>query len=174
MDFKAIETVAGLFNQARLNGKQIFFIGNGGSAATAQHFATDLNHGATHAGKAPFRAISLTNNTALLTAVANDAGYEAIFERQFRNLLNPGDVVVAISASGNSPNILQALNYAHKHGAIVVGLIGFDGGKMKELCHHIVLVQTPPSQYGPVEDVHLILDHILSSYLRFIIGASAD
>jgi D-sedoheptulose 7-phosphate isomerase len=150
--------------QAREREARIFFIGNGGSAATASHFANDIAIG-TRSWLRPFRAISLTDNVAVLTAIGNDYGYAEIFTSQLKALMVAGDVVVAISASGNSPNVIQAVEYANQHGAITVGLSGFDGGKLKQLAQLAVHVPTNTGEYGPVEDVHLILDHLVGSFL---------
>jgi len=150
--------------QAREREARIFFIGNGGSAATASHFANDIAIG-TRSWSRPFRAISLTDNVAVLTAIGNDYGYAEIFTSQLKALMVAGDVVVAISASGNSPNIVQAVQYANQHAAITVGLSGFDGGKLKELAQLVVHVPTNKGEYGPVEDVHMILDHLVGSFL---------
>jgi D-sedoheptulose 7-phosphate isomerase len=148
---------------ARDRGAHIFFIGNGGSAATASHFANDLAIGAF--GERPFRAISLCDNLAILTAIANDTGYEQVFVKQLKVLLEPADLVVAISASGNSPNVVKALEYANEKGAMTFALVGFDGGKMKQIARRSVHVKTEKGEYGPVEDVHMVLDHLVSAYL---------
>lgn len=150
--------------QARNQGSRIFFIGNGGSAATASHFANDLSIG-TRSWKKPFKVASLTDNQAVVTAIGNDFGYEQIFTIQLKTQMQPRDVVVAISASGNSPNILQAVEYAKANGAVTVGLTGFDGGKLKPLCHVNVHALSSKGEYGPVEDVHMILDHLVGSFL---------
>lgn len=146
---------------ARGNGATVFFMGNGGSAATASHFQNDL----TRWRDSPMRVISLTDNVAVLTAIGNDYGYDNIFRMQLENLLRPKDVVVAISASGNSPNIIQAVEYAIEQDAIVVGLTGFDGGQLSQLAHVNVHAPTMKGEYGPAEDVHLIIDHVVMSYL---------
>lgn len=167
VDYTAVGRVAEVFNNARLAGRVIFFMGNGGSAATASHFANDFGHTTFTDGPPPFRAISLTDNLAFFTAIGNDSGYDKVFLNQLRTLMVPGDVVVGISASGNSPNILTALDYANAHGGVTVGLLGFDGGKARHICQHVVLIPTAKGEYGPVEDVHLILDHILSTYFTY-------
>ena len=150
---------------ARARGSRIFFIGNGGSAATASHFANDLAIG-TKAWRRPFRVISLTDNVAVLTAVANDYGYHEIFTAQLKTLMEPHDVVVAISASGNSPSVVAAIEWANAHGAVTVGLTGFDGGRLRTLAAQCVHVPTEAGEYGPVEDLHMIFDHLVSTYLR--------
>lgn len=147
--------------EARGRGATVFFLGNGGSAATASHFQNDL----TRWRENPMRIISLTDNVAVLTAISNDYGYVHVFRMQLENLLLPGDVVVAISASGNSPNVISAVEYAVSKGAVTVGLTGFDGGRLAELVDINVHAPTLPGEYGPAEDVHMILDHLIVSFL---------
>ena len=170
LDFKTIEKVIDVFQNARANGKTLFFTGNGGSAATGSHFAEDLALGTFIAGKKPFKALSLTDNVAHITALGNDEGYENVFVGQMRNLFTEGDVLVGISASGNSPNVVKAIEYANDNGGISIGLLGFDGGKMKEICHHCVHIKTMKGEYGPVEDIHLVLGHLITTYLKSIIA----
>ena len=153
---------------ARERGATIFFIGNGGSTATASHFANDIAIG-TNSYEKPFRAVSLTDSNAIITAVGNDFGYEEIFVRQLRVLGQPGDVVVAISASGNSPNLIRAFDYAKSIGIKTVAITAFDGGKIKQMADEGVHVPTAPKEYGPAEDAHMVLDHLVGAYLmRFI------
>jgi D-sedoheptulose 7-phosphate isomerase len=153
---------------ARETGATVFFIGNGGSAATASHFANDLAIGCNDYDR-PFRVVSLTDNVAVLTAIANDFGYEDVFLRQLRVLAKRGDVLVAISASGNSPNLLKAFEFARTAGVKTVALTAFDGGKMKQIADEGVHVPTEPKEYGPAEDAHMILDHLVGTYLlRFV------
>ena len=153
---------------ARERGATIFFIGNGGSTATASHFANDIAIG-TNSYEKPFRAVSLTDSNAIITAVGNDFGFEEIFVRQLRVLGRPGDVVVAISASGNSPNLIRAFDYAKSIGIKTVAITAFDGGKMKQIADEGVHVPTALKEYGPAEDAHMVLDHLVGAYLmRFI------
>ena len=153
---------------ARERGATIYFIGNGGSAATASHFANDIAIG-TNSYEKPFRAVSLTDSNAIITAVGNDFGFEEIFVRQLRVLGRAGDVVVAISASGNSPNLIRAFDYAKSIGIKTVAITAFDGGKMKQMADEGVHVPTAPKEYGPAEDAHMVLDHLVGAYLmRFI------
>jgi D-sedoheptulose 7-phosphate isomerase len=149
---------------ARERSATIFFIGNGGSAATASHFANDLSIGTNEFDK-PFRAISLTDNVPILTAIANDFGYEEIFVRQLRALGKSGDVLIGLSASGNSPNLLKAFEYASSSGISTVAITAFDGGKMKALASQGIHVATDFKEYGPAEDAHLVLDHLVTAYL---------
>jgi len=166
-DFQAIEKVIEIFEIARSKERIVFFIGNGGSAATCLHFAEDLSYGTMVEGKKPFKALSLTDNSAYTTALANDEGYENIFVGQMRALFSAGDVLVAISSSGNSPNLVKAIEYANNKGGNTIGIVGFDGGKLKSICHHCVHIKTMEGEYGPVEDLHLILAHIISTFLMF-------
>jgi D-sedoheptulose 7-phosphate isomerase len=146
---------------AQRRGATVYFLGNGGSAATASHFQNDL----TRWRENPMRVVSLTDNVAVLTAIGNDHGYEQVFRMQLENLLLPGDLVVAISVSGNSPNVIQAMEYAISKGATTVGLTGFDGGRLAAMVDINVHAPTLPGEYGPAEDVHLILDHLIGSFL---------
>ena len=163
-----IEKFVEVLLEARERESSIFFIGNGGSAATASHFANDIAIG-TRTYEKPFRAISLCDNQAVITAIANDDGYEKIFSQQLQVLLKKQDVVVAISASGNSPNLLDAIDTAKKMNTITVGISAFDGGKMKEMVDVSLHVTTEKGEYGPAEDAHMVLDHLVSNYLmRFV------
>ena len=143
--------------------KQIFVIGNGGSASTASHLACDLGKGTSVAGKPRFRVISLTDNVATMTAWANDVAYEDVFVEQLKNLVNPGDLVIGISASGNSENVLRAMRHAAELGCKTVGWCGFGGGELAALCDISVVVDS--HRYGPVEDVHLVLNHVLHAWI---------
>ena len=168
--FKAIDSVPvecfiRLLLAARTSGNTVFFIGNGGSAATASHFANDISIGTRTSDNLPFRAVSLTDNVAVMTALANDEGYDRMFVDQLKVHMRDGDSLVAISASGNSPNLIEAVDYAKTRGATVVGLTGFDGGRLREKSDISLHVPTAKGEYGPVEDVHMIFDHLIGSYL---------
>ena len=161
---KFIETLL----EAREKRANIFFIGNGGSAATASHFANDISIG-TNDYDVPFKAISLTDNLSILTAIGNDFGYEEVFVRQLRILGQLGDVVVGITASGNSKNLIKAFEYAGKIGIKTVAITAFDGGELKKIADEGIHVTTCLKEYGPAEDAHMILDHLIGAYLmRFI------
>lgn len=164
IDARSIGRFVALLQDARARGATIFFIGNGGSAATASHFANDLSIG-TGALDIPFRAVSLTDNHAIVTAIANDFGYDQVFERQLRVQARPGDVLVGISASGNSPNLVRAFEYAKPAGIRTVAITAFDGGKLKTMADDGIHVPTEPKEYGPAEDAHMMLDHLVSAYL---------
>lgn len=172
MDEGAIAAFIDIILSARERDAQIFFIGNGGSAATASHFANDIAIG-TRSPEKPFRAVSLTDNVAVMTAIANDDGYENIFVLQLQTQLAADDVVVAISASGNSPNVVNALEYAKSKGARTVALTGFDGGRIAKMADLNVHIPTEPGEYGPAEDGHMILDHLIGSYLIRLVRAEA-
>ena len=168
IDLQSIRRVVEIILDTRERGATVFFIGNGGSAATATHFANDLSIGTNDYDK-PFRVISLTDNVAVITAIGNDFGYDEIFSRQLRVYGKSGDVVVAISASGNSPNLLKAFDYAKSAGIKTIAITAFDGGKMKPLADDGIHVPTAPKEYGPAEDAHMVLDHLIGSYLMRIV-----
>jgi len=159
-----IEETAGIIFAAFKKGKRIFVMGNGGSATTAIHFARDLQIGTAVAGKSRLRVTCLTDNVASITAVANDTSYDCIFEEQLIGQLDAGDVVVGISASGNSPNVLKAMEYARRNGALTIGFIGFGGGKLKRLCQKSIILSS--KDYGQVEDIHMVLSHIIPCWLK--------
>lgn len=162
--------VSKCFLDAREKGATIFFVGNGGSAATASHFAQDLSEVGRKAKVRSFKTLSLTDNVSFLTAVGNDYGYDKVFLIQLLELFNKGDVFVAISASGNSPNVIEAVKFAKEKGGITVGLVGFDGGKLVDLCDHVIHVVSNKGEYGPVEDIHMTLDHMITSFLMLALG----
>lgn len=164
LDLDAIEKIANAIETAEKDGKQVFVMGNGGSAATASHLATDWSKTAERKGKRLLRCLSLNDNVPFMTAIANDLGYDEVFVRQLENLLNRDDVVVIISGSGNSPNVLKAAKFAKKKGAVTVGMTGFTGGKLRKLtdiCLHI-----ESDQYGVIEDMHMAAGSILAFYLK--------
>lgn len=164
IDPAAVARFIGTLLSVRLRGGAVFFIGNGGSAATASHFANDLSIGANDYDK-PFRAISLTDNLAVITAIGNDYGYDEIFVRQLRVLGKTGDVLVGISASGNSKNLIKAFEYAATAGIRTVALTAFDGGRLLQIADEAVHVPTAQKEYGPAEDAHMILDHLVGTYV---------
>jgi len=166
LDVGVIEQIIGVFVEAGEQGKAIYFIGNGGSAATASHFANDIGIGTRAPGAKPFKAISLVDNVAVMTALANDEGYANVFVRQLEGRLQPGDVVVALSVSGNSANVVEAVRYAKEVGALTIGCTGFDGGRLRPMVDVSLHVPTPKGEYGPVEDAFQILDHLIYSYLK--------
>jgi D-sedoheptulose 7-phosphate isomerase len=149
---------------ARERNASIFFIGNGGSAATASHFANDLAIGTNQFSK-PFKVFSLANNLPIITAVGNDFGYDSIFLKQLEVYAQSGDIVVGISASGNSQNLISAFEYANELGVKTIAITAFDGGQLKEMANENIHVPTGIGEYGPAEDAHMILDHLIGSYL---------
>ncbi len=161
ISLKQIERIQDILLKAHRNGKCIFILGNGGSAATASHFACDLNK------RAVMKVIALTDNVPLLTAWANDTSYKNIFVGQLWNLLEKDDVVIAISASGNSDNVVEAVIFANNKDAVTVGLTGFKGGKLKNIVEACLVI--PSTSMEQIENVHLILAHLFSSYLRKVL-----
>jgi len=165
LDTQSIAQFADLLLDSRDSGSTTFFLGNGGSASTATHFVNDVSLGSRQFDK-PFRAISLCDNQAVITAIANDDGYENIFLQQLQTLAKPGDTIVCISASGNSKNLINAIEYAKQHSIYVVGLTAFDGGYLKENCDLNIHVPTKVGEYGPAEDLHMVVCGLIGSYFR--------
>lgn len=163
LDKESIDHAVGLVEVAWSTGKQIITLGNGGSSVTALHFITDWNKSVFTAGKRRFRGRCLVDNIGLVMAYGNDISFQDIFVEQLKNILEPSDLVIAISGSGNSENVLRAVNYANDNGAITLGLCGFDGGKLKEIAHHSVWVNIHDMQIS--EDVHSVFGHIVMQSL---------
>lgn len=155
-----------ILEHAYHNNKRIFMFGNGGSGATASHFCEDLGKGTLNGKKdiKRFKTISLTDNTPYILALANDEGYETIFVEQLKNLAEPGDVAIGISGSGNSLNVLRAIDYANKNNVITIGMTGFDGGKLKRVAKYILHI--PIHDMGITECVHSIVAHYITDYFR--------
>jgi D-sedoheptulose 7-phosphate isomerase len=153
-----------LLLRAYRDGKQVFTLGNGGSASTASHMAADLAKNTIDQNMRRFRILSLNDNASLLTALANDLGYENVFSEQLKNLIRAGDVLIVISASGNSPNVLNAIRYAQERSAQVAAILGFDGGQSAKLADLAIVVRS--EHYGIVEDLHLVINHIMVDYFR--------
>ncbi|SDC49683.1 D-sedoheptulose-7-phosphate isomerase [Streptomyces prasinopilosus] len=164
LSLRDVVTMAHLFEEAYDAGRTVFTCGNGGSAATASHLAIDLAKNTRYDGAPPLRAHSLVDHVSALTAWANDVGYEAVFSGQLEGFVEPGDIVVGISTSGNSPNVLNALRTARKIGARPVGLLGPTGGQAAELCDH--WIAAPAHSIEEQEDVHMSLAHILTRHMR--------
>jgi D-sedoheptulose 7-phosphate isomerase len=165
---KQIKEFVDTLMKAREVGSTIYFAGNGGSAATASHFANDIGIGTKPKNKY-FRAVSLCENQSVITAIANDYGYEYIFSKQLEVVINKNDVLVLISASGNSKNLLLAAELAKLKGATTVGLTAFNGGDLAKLVDVSVHIPTEVGEYGVAEDAHMVLDHLISNYLmRFL------
>ncbi|MBI4240686.1 MAG: SIS domain-containing protein [Candidatus Rokubacteria bacterium] len=160
IDVGAVERVIQVLERARAAGHRIFIFGNGGSGATASHFAQDLAKGTVSrfdVADNRFRVMSLTDNVPHILALANDLGYETIFKQQMMNHAGPGDVAIGISGSGNSPNVLEAIQYARSIGMVTIGLTGFDGGKLRGLVEHSVHVPSDVMEH--VEDAHMVICH---------------
>lgn len=164
IDIDVIESIIQSIELTVQNKSRIYILGNGGSSATASHMVNDLGAGLRRRGIINLDVVSLADNTPVVTAIANDIGYENIFYMQLEGLLKPEDLVIAISCSGNSHNITKAAQYAKSQGSELVGITGFDGGILKELSDINFHVNVDKGQYGLVEDVHMILDHIIYSY----------
>lgn len=164
MPWAEVAQILAALERAHEQDNLIFIAGNGGSAATATHMACDLTLTVPKDGGRGFRAIALADNVAAITAAANDDGYARIFENQLRALGRPGDVLVVISGSGNSANVVRAAKQARSTEMTVLGLLGMGGGELAALCDVCVIV--PSDDYGPIEDVHMILDHLMTAYLR--------
>jgi D-sedoheptulose 7-phosphate isomerase len=159
LDLREIDAVAQILKKAYDEERTIFILGNGGSGSTASHLACDINKGACLHARKKFRVMALTDNMPTILAVANDIGYEAIFVEQLKNFARLGDVVIGISGSGNSPNVLRAIEYARELPCTTIGVCGYDGGKLKPLvdcCFHVRI-----NDMQIVEDLHLVLGHIL-------------
>jgi D-sedoheptulose 7-phosphate isomerase len=165
IDVAAIERVVDCLRAARERGAMIYVAGNGGSAATASHWVNDLGKATKVSGRPPMRVISLNDNVSWLTALANDEGYERVFCGQLENFARPGDVLVVISASGNSPNLLRAVELAKARDLVTIGLLGFDGGALKGMVDESLWLPTAKGEYGLVEGAHAMLCHILTTCL---------
>ena len=161
--------IADLVMDAYRNGKQVFIMGNGGSAATASHLACDLQKGIGFAGDKWFKVMAVTDNIPIMTAWANDADYSDIFANQLAPWIQEGDLVIGISGSGNSSNIIKAIEFANAKGAITAGMSGFKGGKLAKAAKYNVIVPSDNMQY--IEDVHMVLSHLIFRYLLEEIAA---
>jgi D-sedoheptulose 7-phosphate isomerase len=167
-----IDEVISLLQEARINHKQVFIMGNGGSASTASHFVCDLAKNTRKSNWPNFRAIGLTDNMAIFSAYGNDEGYENVFAQQLNSLLQPGDVVIAISGSGNSLNVIKAVELANSRGGITVGFTGMTGGKLQKIAKYVLYV--PNQRIDQVEDIHLMLEHMICRAIIEIEEAEAQ
>ncbi len=167
-----LQDILSLLEETYRNGHRIFIMGNGGSAATASHFALDLAKNTIMPGAPRVKAISLTDHVPLITAWSNDTAYEHIFAEQLANMIEPGDVVIGISASGNSLNVINALNVAKKSRAATIGLLGAKGGQIKQMVDAYVLA--PGQNIEQEEDAHLILAHIITRHMREVVRSYAQ
>jgi len=165
--FEFDEKILEVLKNSIKNDQKIFIAGNGGSSVIALHYACDLSKGANpdwEQNTQRYKAISLTSNIGYITAVSNDQHYEEIFKQQLINLANKNDILILISSSGNSPNVVKAAEYAKEIGMITIGLTGFDGGMLKKMCDHSAHVNF--DSYEVSEDIHGIFGHFLSCFLR--------
>jgi D-sedoheptulose 7-phosphate isomerase len=160
LDRDAITAALDAVKTAHADGRRVFLCGNGGSSATASHMVNDLVKMPTTVGKKSLRAINLSDNVPLLMAVANDIDYADIFVVPLKAQFQPGDVVIGLSASGNSENVLRAIRHANENGGVTIGLCGFTGGKLRELAQIPIYVEN--NDYGPVEDAHCVICHALA------------
>lgn len=154
-----IQVVVDVLEQARLAGNTIFLIGNGGSGATASHFANDIVKNTGQKGKPQVKCVALTDNMPIIMAIANDWDYSRIFVEQLKPLAQPGDVLIGFSGSGNSPNLVKAMEWASENGVAVIVLGGRDGGKMKALADVSVIV--PTDSMAQIEDAHMLITHMI-------------
>lgn len=159
LDLSKVDQAIAWLTEARDQGKTIFMTGNGGSAASASHFVCDMLKGASFQREKRFRILSLHDNMPTLTAYANDVGYHDAALEQLKNFAEPGDVVIAISGSGNSPNVLRAIEYANSIGCKTIGLTGRDGGELGPLVQ--LQIHTPEPHMGRIEDAHMIALHMI-------------
>ncbi len=162
IDLARVDQTIAWFREARQNGRQIFVCGNGGSAATASHLVCDIRKGASYGRDLRFRILALNDSISTLTAYANDVSYDAVFVEQLKNFAQPGDIVVAISGSGNSPNVLHAVEYAASVGCKTIGLTGRDGGQLGRIVQ--LNIQVPAPHMGRIEDAHMIVCHMIGYY----------
>jgi D-sedoheptulose 7-phosphate isomerase len=166
---ESINQLVEALENARANGNTIFIAGNGGSATTATCMANDIGFDIIKKCRTekPFRVLALTDNTSVITAIANDVGYENIFLNQLKIHYRKDDKLLIISASGNSANVVAAAQWVKEQGGSVISFVGFTGGKLKELSDVVIHVKSEVGEYGPVEDAHLILNHILAHWFQF-------
>jgi D-sedoheptulose 7-phosphate isomerase len=163
LDLDAVERVVQRLRIGRDSGATLFIAGNGGSAATASHWVNDLGKAASRSGRRPMRVMGLADNVSWLTALANDEGYDRDFAGQLGNFGRPGDILAVISASGNSANLVRAVEVAGSLGMVTIGLLGFDGGVLKTMLDDVVWVETPKGEYGLVESMHTVICDLVTT-----------
>jgi len=167
LDADAVADFIQELERARDERHTVFLAGNGGSASTAAHMANDFSFGVLpKPSEQSLNVRCLTDNVPVLTAIANDLTYSEVFVRQLEMYFRPGDRLVVLSASGNSANIVNAAAWVKSHGGVVIGLIGFDGGALKAHCDVVIHVRTPKGEYGPVEDLHLVINHLVTLWMQ--------
>lgn len=168
LSLEDISKVMNILEDARLNGKRIFICGNGGSASTAAHFECDFNKGVSYEQQVKYDFECLSDNVPMMMAIANDISYDDIFVVPLRNKLKPGDVVIGISGSGNSENVIRAIMYGNEIGAETIALVGYEGGRLKDIAKYHIHVNINNMQI--VEDVHLVLNHMMMFILSGMCG----
>ena len=161
LDIDAINAAMNMLNEALETEKNVYIFGNGGSAATASHFTNDFNKGISEYTEKKFRFICLNDNIATVMAIANDISYEEVFRFQLTGRIKAGDLVIAISGSGNSPNVINAVKYAKEQGNTIIGLTGYSGGELKPLSD--VSLHVPVDDMQITEDIHMLFDHLMMS-----------
>lgn len=159
LDLNSVNQVMNVLEDARLHGKRIFICGNGGSAATASHYCCDFNKGVSENQNDKYNFECLNDNIPTLMAVANDIGYEEVFRFPLKNKMKSGDILIGISGSGNSKNVVNAMEYAKSIGGTTIAIVGYSGGKMKEMADYNIHVNINDLQIS--EDIHMILDHMM-------------
>ncbi len=171
LDHSKIAECINHLEEARQNENTIFIIGNGGSAATASHVGNDFGLAVLKKSNKPvnksYRALALTDNISVISAIGNDSSYENIFLDQLKVHFRAGDKLIVISASGNSPNLVAASSWFTAQGGVVMGWLGFDGGKLKDIANVSVVVKSPKGEYAPVEDLHLVINHIIVTWMQY-------
>ncbi len=165
VDLAAVTSAVERLRTARDAGRTIFIAGNGGSAATATHLVNDLGKATKRSGQRHLKVMGLSDNVSWLTALANDEGYERVFSGQMENFAEAGDVLIVISASGNSPNLVEAVRFAAEHGMVTIGLLGFDGGVLKDQVDELLWLESEHGAYGIVECGHTVLADIVTACL---------
>ena len=165
IDIDMLESIVEAMIEAFKNGKTLYVAGNGGSAATASHIQADFQFFVRCFTDFRPKVVALTDNVPLITAISNDNSYEDIFVEQMRGMFNEGDIFLAISASGNSPNVVKATVYAKELGGKTIAFCGFTGGKLKEISDMPLYTPNNDKDYGPIEDLHMILDHVFINFL---------
>lgn len=170
LDKNAIAATIDAIEQCSQRGNTLFSMANGGSAASASHLVNDLVAGCYLDDKPKLRTLCLSDNVATVTALGNDAGFDHIFSHQLRVHMRPGDVILAMSVSGNSENLIQAVDYANANGATTIAYAGFDGGRLAQKCKISVVIPTTKDEYGPVEDAFNILGHVVITYIAMSRG----
>ncbi|PWS28178.1 sugar isomerase [Pedobacter yonginense] len=171
LDHEKVGECINILEEARQNDQTIFVIGNGGSASTASHIGNDFGLCVLKKSNKPenksYRALALTDNLSVISAIGNDSTFENVFLDQLKVHFRKGDKLIVISASGNSPNLVVAAEWFKQQGGTVMGWLGFDGGKLKDIVQVPVVVSTPKGEYAPVEDVHLVINHIIVTWMQY-------